>query len=77
VAIQRSNRRAEKVKPMISIHTIINAYKILASNPHENRPLQTSTYITGIKLKWMINTQNVKTWDGFHPMTIEYNGELI
>jgi hypothetical protein len=32
---------------------------------------------TGITLKGMINTQNVKTWDVFHRMTIEYNGELI
>lgn len=31
---------------------------------------------TGIKLKRMINTQNVKTWDGLHQMTIAYNGEL-
>jgi len=51
VAIQRSNRRAEKVKPMISTHTIINAYKILASNPHENRPLQRSTYKHRDKIK--------------------------
>jgi len=32
---------------------------------------------TGVKLKGMVNTQNVKTWDRLHRMTTEYNGELI
>jgi hypothetical protein len=32
---------------------------------------------TGIKLKGMLNKQDVKTWDGFNWLTIEYNGELM
>jgi hypothetical protein len=31
----------------------------------------------GVKLKGMIYTQNVKTWDRFHRMTIVYNEELV